>query len=102
MQIRAIQTRRNRKMALNKGEKAAIIDKFAANAGDTGSSEVQIALLTQRITHLNEHLKVHRHDEATRYGLIKLVGKRRAHLKYLAAKDPASYRELLGKLGLRK
>lgn len=89
-------------MALNKGEKAAIVEKFAVNAGDTGSSEVQIALLTQRINQLNEHLKVHRHDEATRYGLIKLVGKRRAHLKYLAAKNPAGYRELLGKLGLRK
>ena len=89
-------------MALSKGEKAAIIEKFAVNAGDTGSSEVQIALLTQRITQLNEHLKMHRHDEATRYGLIKLVGKRRAHLKFLAKNDPAGYRELLGKLGLRK
>jgi small subunit ribosomal protein S15 len=89
-------------MALNKGEKAAIVEKFAVNAGDTGSSEVQIALLTQRIMQLNEHLKMHKHDQATRYGLIKLVGKRRAHLKYLAVKNPASYRELLGKLGLRK
>ncbi len=89
-------------MALSKGEKAAIVEKFAVNAGDTGSSEVQIALLTQRITKLNEHLKMHRHDQASRYGLIKLVGKRRAHLKYLAAKDPAGYRELHGKLGLRK
>jgi small subunit ribosomal protein S15 len=89
-------------MALSKGEKAAIVEKFAVNAGDTGSSEVQIALLTQRITQLNEHLKMHKHDEATRYGLIKLVGKRRAHLKYLAAKNPPAYRELLGKLGLRK
>lgn len=89
-------------MALSKGEKAAIVDKFAVGAGDTGSSEVQIALLTQRINQLNEHLKMHRHDQASRYGLIKLVGKRRAHLKYLAAKNPAGYRELLGKLGLRK
>ncbi len=89
-------------MALSKGEKAAIVEKFAVNAGDTGSSEVQIALLTQRINQLNEHLKLHKHDQATRYGLIKLVGKRRAHLKYLAARNPAGYRELLGKLGLRK
>ncbi len=89
-------------MALSKGEKAAIVEKFAVNAGDTGSSEVQIALLTQRINQLNEHLKLHKHDQATRHGLIKLVGKRRAHLKYLAAKNPAGYRELLGKLGLRK
>lgn len=89
-------------MALSKGEKAAIIEKFAVNAGDTGSSEVQIALLTQRINSLNEHLKTHKHDQGTRHGLIKLVGKRRAHLKYLAAKNPTVYRELLGKLGLRK
>lgn len=89
-------------MALSKGEKAAIVEKFAVNTGDTGSSEVQIALLTQRINHLNEHLKTHKHDQGSRHGLLQLVGKRRSHLKYLAAQNPASYKELLGKLGLRK
>jgi small subunit ribosomal protein S15 len=89
-------------MALNKGEKAALIEKYAAKAGDTGSSEVQIALLTQRINLLNEHLKTHKHDQGSRHGLIKLVGKRRAHLKYLANNNPVSYRALLAQLGLRK
>ncbi len=89
-------------MALSKGEKAAIIEQYALNPDDTGSSAVQVALLTHRINQLNEHLKVHKHDESSRHGLLKLVGKRRAHLKYLAAKDPAGYRELLRKLGLRK
>jgi small subunit ribosomal protein S15 len=89
-------------MALSKGEKKEIIEKFAVKPGDTGSSEVQIAILTERINQLNEHLKVHKHDQSTRHGLLTLVGRRRAHLKYLMAKDPASYRELLVKLGLRK
>ncbi|MFN3706352.1 MAG: 30S ribosomal protein S15 [Thermoflexales bacterium] len=89
-------------MALTKSEKAAIIERYALNPDDTGSSAVQVALLTHRINQLNEHLKVHKHDESSRYGLLKLVGKRRAHLKYLAANDPAGYRELLRKLGLRK
>ncbi|MCS7087197.1 MAG: 30S ribosomal protein S15 [Thermoflexales bacterium] len=89
-------------MALSKKEKAAIIAKFATAPGDTGSSAVQVALLTQRINRLNEHLKVHKHDRSSRYGLIKLVGQRRAHLKYLAAQDPQAYRELLAKLGLRR
>jgi len=89
-------------MALSKGETAAIVEKFAVNAGDTGSSEVQIALLTQRINQLNEHLKIHKNDQSSRHGLLQLVGKRRSHLKYLAVTDPASYKGLLGKLGLRK
>ena len=89
-------------MALSKGETAAIVEQFAVNAGDTGSSEVQIALLTKRINQLNEHLKTHRHDQGSRHGLLLLVGKRRAHLKYLAVQNPASYKSLLGKLGLRK
>lgn len=89
-------------MALNKGEKAALIEKFAVNPSDTGSSEVQIALLTQRINLLNEHLKTHKHDQGSRHGLIKLVGKRRAHLKYLSENNPSGYRALLAQLGLRK
>ncbi len=89
-------------MALNTVEKAAIVEKFAVKAGDTGSSEVQIALLTDQIKRLNDHLKNHRQDEHGRHGLIKLVGKRRSHLKYLSHRNPAKYREVLAKLGLRK
>jgi small subunit ribosomal protein S15 len=89
-------------MALNQAEKAAIVEKFAVGAGDTGSSEVQVALLTEQITRLNDHLKNHRGDEHGRHGLIKLVGKRRSHLKYLSQKNPAKYKEVLAKLGLRK
>jgi small subunit ribosomal protein S15 len=89
-------------MALSKGETAEIVSKYATKEGDTGSSEVQIALLTQRINSLNEHLKTHKKDQGSRHGLLQLVGKRRSHLKYLAAKNPQGYRELLVKLGLRK
>lgn len=89
-------------MALSKGEKAAIVEKFAVSADDTGSSAVQIALLTQRINQLNEHLKIHKHDQNSRHGLLALVGKRRSHLKYLAVTNPAGYREVLAQLGLRK
>jgi small subunit ribosomal protein S15 len=89
-------------MPLSKGEKSGIIEQYATTPGDTGSSEVQIALLTRRINQLNEHLKVHKHDQGSRHGLLKLVGQRRAHLKYLMARDPARYRALLSRLGLRK
>jgi small subunit ribosomal protein S15 len=89
-------------MPLSKGEKSGIIEQYAMNPGDTGSSEVQIALLTGRINQLNEHLKVHKHDQGSRHGLLKLVGQRRAHLKYLMVRDPARYRALLSRLGLRK
>ncbi len=89
-------------MALSKGEKKELIEQYAVKPGDTGSSEVQIAVLTARINQLNEHLKLHKHDQGTRHGLLTLVGRRRAHLKYLMAKDPARYKELLARLGLRK
>lgn len=89
-------------MALSKGEKAELVEKFAKSPGDTGSSEVQVALLTARINQLNEHIKQHKHDQSARHGMLVLVGKRRAHLKYLSAKNPAAYRALLAKLGLRK
>ena len=89
-------------MALSKGEKQEVIEQYAVKPGDTGSSEVQIAVLTKRINQLNEHLKVHKHDQSTRHGLLIMVGRRRAHLKYLMAKNPARYKELLAKLGLRK
>jgi small subunit ribosomal protein S15 len=89
-------------MALNKGEKAEIVSKFAANANDTGSSAVQIAILTTRINQLNEHLRTHKHDQGSRSGLLKLVGKRRSLLKYVQGQSPETYRDLLAKLGLRK
>ena len=89
-------------MPLSKGEKIEIVEQYGTKPGDTGSSEVQIALLTRRINQLNEHLKVHKHDQGSRHGLLKLVGQRRAHLKYLMTTNPAHYRELLSRLGLRK
>ncbi|MBX7212868.1 MAG: 30S ribosomal protein S15 [Thermoflexales bacterium] len=90
-------------MSLTKEAKAAIVEKFGERAGNTGSTEVQIAMLTERINNLNEaHLKSHRHDHHSRHGLIKMVGQRRRLLKYLMAQDPAKYRSLLTKLGLRK
>ena len=89
-------------MALTKEQTEGIVAQHAIKPGDTGSPQVQIALLTTQITQLNEHLKVPRHDESSRYGLIKLVGQRRRLLKYLSNNDPIGYRALLGKLGLRK
>lgn len=89
-------------MPLTKEEKLSIIGEFGRFEGDTGSPEVQIALLTHRIVQLTDHLRIHRHDEHSRRGLLKLVGQRRRHLKYLSHKDPAKYRELLQRLGLRR
>ena len=83
-------------------EKNEIIAKYATHEGDTGSPEVQIALLTQRINHLNEHLKQHKQDNHSRRGLLKMVGKRRGLLDYLKAKDIARYRAIVEALGLRK
>lgn len=83
-------------------EKNEIIAKFATHEGDTGSPEVQIALLTQRINHLNEHLKEHKQDNHSRRGLLKMVGKRRGLLDYLKAKDIERYRAVIEALGLRK
>ena len=83
-------------------EKNEIIAKFATHEGDTGSPEVQIALLTQRINHLNEHLKEHKQDNHSRRGLLKMVGKRRGLLDYLKAKDIERYRAIIVALGLRK
>jgi small subunit ribosomal protein S15 len=89
-------------MGLPKDKKGEIITGFARHEGDTGSPEVQIALLTERIQQLTEHLKVHKHDEHSRRGLLKLVGLRRRHLKYLSRKDPGAYRAMLQRLGLRR
>ena len=87
---------------MRKEEKTAIIEKYATHPGDTGSPEVQIALLTQRINHLNEHLKVHKKDHHSRRGLLKMVGQRRGMLNYLKKKDIERYRALIAELGLRK
>ncbi len=89
-------------MALSKHEKDAIIQEYHIHGKDTGSPEVQIALLTRRIDQLVEHLKAHKHDEHSRLGLIKLVGQRKRHLNYLSQKDPARYRDVVARLGLRK
>ena len=89
-------------MPLTKDEKGTIITNFARFEGDTGSPEVQIALLTQRIVQLTDHLRTHKHDEHSRRGLLSLVGQRRRHLKYIQRKSPDTYRALLERLGLRR
>ena len=89
-------------MALTKEKKQEIIKEFAKSENDTGSAEVQIAILTHEINELTEHLKVHIHDYHSRRGLLKKVGQRRNMLQYLAKKDIQSYREVIKKLGLRK
>lgn len=89
-------------MALTKEVKTQIIKDFAKDEKDTGSTEVQIAILTQEIKDLTEHLKVHIHDHHSRRGLLKKVGQRRSLLQYLAKKDVTRYREVVQKLGLRK
>ena len=83
-------------------EKKEIMAKYATHEGDTGSPEVQIALLTERINHLNEHLATHKQDNHSRRGLLKMVGKRRGRLDYLKEKDIARYRAIVEALGLRK
>ncbi len=87
---------------MDKETKAGIIKQFAVQEGDTGSPEVQIALLTERINHLNEHLKNHPKDFHSRRGLLMMVGKRRGLLNYLKKKDIERYREVLKNLNLRK
>ncbi|HID92752.1 MAG TPA: 30S ribosomal protein S15 [bacterium (Candidatus Stahlbacteria)] len=89
-------------MALQKDEKRAIIEKFRLHDNDTGSPDVQVALLTERINQLSEHLKVHKKDLHSRQGLLKMVGKRRRVLNYLLREDPERYRKLIAKLGLRR
>lgn len=87
---------------ISKEVKSEIIEKYKRDEKDTGSPEVQIALLTTRINELTEHLKVHKKDNHSRRGLLKMVGKRRNLLNYLAKKDINRYREIVEKLGLRK
>lgn len=87
---------------INKEIKEKIVTEYGAKAGDTGSPEVQIAILTYRINDLNEHLKAHKKDNHSRRGLLKMVGHRRNLLGYLKKKDINKYRDLIAKLGLRK
>ncbi|WP_338670120.1 30S ribosomal protein S15 [Pseudodesulfovibrio methanolicus] len=89
-------------MVMTAEDKQKIIDEYKTCEGDTGSPEVQVALLTARITYLAEHFKTHKKDHHSRTGLLKLVGQRRKLLKYLQNKDITRYRELIGRLGLRK
>ena len=87
---------------MDKEKKGAVISDFRIHEGDTGSAEVQVALLTTRISQLAEHLKLHAHDHHSRRGLLKLIGRRRRLLAYISKGDVKRYRSLIGRLGLRK
>ena len=89
-------------MALSSEAKKAIVEEYRRKDGDTGSPEVQVALLTQEVLELNAHLLIHKHDHHSRRGLLKKVGHRRNLLKYLAKKDAKRYHTLIEKLGLRR
>ncbi|MBO1003761.1 30S ribosomal protein S15 [Pseudogracilibacillus auburnensis] len=89
-------------MAISKERKTEIINEFKVHDNDTGSPEVQIAILTDEINNLNEHLRTHKKDHHSRRGLLKMVGKRRNLLNYLRKSDVARYREVIQKLGLRR
>lgn len=89
-------------MSLTKEAKQELIDKHGRNAMDTGSTEVQVAMLTARINELTEHMRTHKKDHASRRGLLKLVGQRRRFLNYLMKKDLEGYRSLIKELGLRR
>ena len=89
-------------MPLAKDARTQVIDEYKTHEGDTGSPEVQIALLSARIDHLTEHLREHKHDHHSRRGLLMLVGQRRRLLNYLQRKDLDRYRSLIGELGLRR
>ncbi len=89
-------------MSMPKLEKDAIIQEYQAHEGDTGSAEVQVALLTHRINSLTDHLRTHKNDHHSRRGLLKMVGRRRRLLRYLEGESVARYRDLIQKLGLRR
>ncbi len=89
-------------MPVTKEQKAKLVEQHRLHDTDTGSPEVQIALLTERVNHITEHLKTHKKDYHTRHGLLKLVGKRRRLLDYLKDRDIESYREVISNLGLRR
>ena len=89
-------------MSITADDKTQIVTDFKIHDKDTGSPEVQIALLTRRINELNEHLKTHKKDHSSRRGLLKMVGKRNSLLKYLTREDRTRYQQIIGRLGLRK
>jgi small subunit ribosomal protein S15 len=89
-------------MALPTEEKSQIVQDYAIHEGDTGSPEVQVAILTQRIRDLTEHLNTHKHDLHSHHGLLKMVGQRRRMLRYLNRTSPERYRALIARLGLRR
>lgn len=100
--ILSLAIQKKEKIMITKEKKTAIINEFARTPGDTGSPEVQIAVLTARIQELTEHLKLHDKDHHSRRGLLKMVGQRRGLLDYLKGKDIERYRTLIEKLGIRK
>ncbi len=89
-------------MSLSKDDRAELVKKFGSSETDTGKTEVQIAILSERIKYLTEHLKIHKKDHHTRRGLLKLVGQRRRLLRYLTKKDITRYRNVIKELGLRR
>ena len=89
-------------MSIDAAAKKKVIDEYATSEGDTGSPEVQVALLTKRISHLTEHLKEHKHDHHSRRGLLLLVGQRRRLLNYMQKEDINRYRSIVERLGLRR
>ena len=89
-------------MTMTKEEKKHIITDYNRHDGDTGSPEVQVAIISNRISHLTDHLRIHKHDESSRRGLLKLVGQRRRHLSYLRKRDPRAYMEITDRLGIRR
>lgn len=89
-------------MPLNREPKSALIERYKVNAKDTGSPEVQVALLSERINTLNEHFRSHRKDHASRRGLLMMVGRRKRLLEYLKGRNPARYQQVIEKLGIRK
>jgi small subunit ribosomal protein S15 len=96
------QVTESRDMSITAEQKTQILSDYKIHEKDTGSPEVQIALLTKRITELTEHLKTHKKDHSSRRGLLKMVGKRNSLLKYLTREDRTRYQQIIGRLGLRK
>ncbi len=87
---------------MDKADKQAVMEEYKTHEGDTGSTELQVAVLTKRILDLTDHLRIHKHDESTRRGLLKMVGRRRRLLRYLNGEDVGRYRALIARLGLRR
>ncbi len=89
-------------MSITAGRKEALIKEYAVNDGDTGSPEVQVAVLTERITNLTDHFKTHKKDNHSRRGLLKMVSQRRRHLDYIKSRDVTKYQDIIKRLGIRR